>query len=263
MIELYINEIKDVTSYGNSCPIIIKADDNNTYVLKTRNDGTLLNRVDYGIFMEVLSYKLLQKFDFKNIPEIVYLIIDDDFIEDAKYKFENSKFEREQVALENIKSSKGLNLGVKWINNSEKYMGEVLSKDFKKETINYDAYIMNSDKNKSNPNILYCKDDRKNYLIDFGGAFEMLMAFDNIESKNALFEIPKYYAKFCFDRDYLLLDDIPSIPTIKNKVLKSEILEIISDIPNDWQPQKNKNEIADILSQRIGNKEIFNNEKTI
>lgn len=263
MNELYINEIKDVTSYGNSCPIIIKAEDNNTYVLKTRRDGTLLNRDDYGIFMEVLTYKLLQKFDFKNIPQIVYLIIDDDFIEDAKYKFENSLNEREQVALENIKNSKGLNLGVKWINNSEKYMGEVLGKDFKKETINYDGYIMNSDKEIDNPNILYCKDDRKNYLIDFGGAFEMLMAFDNIEGNNALFEIPKYYDKFCLDKRYLFFDDIHTTPTIKNKVHKNEILEIISEIPIKWQPHKIKDEIADILSQRIGNKEIFNNAKTV
>ena len=263
MNELYINEIKDVTSYGNSCPIIIKAEDNNTYVLKTRRDGTLLNRDDYGIFMEVLSYKLLQKFGFKQIAQIVYLIIDDDFIEDAKYKFENSKLEREQVALENIKNSKGLNLGVKWINNSEKYMGEVLSKDFKKETINYDGYIMNSDKEKGNPNILYCRDDRKNYLIDFGGAFEMLTASDNIEGDNALFEIPKYYDKFCFDKRYLLLEDIPNTATIKNKIHKSEILQLISEIPNDWQLHKIRNEIADILSQRIGNKEIFNNAKTI
>ena len=86
MQELYINEIKDVTSYGNSCPVIIKAEDNNTYVLKTRDDGTLADKVDYGIFIETLSYKLLQKFDFKQIPEIVYLKVDDDFIVDAKVK---------------------------------------------------------------------------------------------------------------------------------------------------------------------------------
>ena len=36
MKKLYINEIKDVTSYGNSCPIIVKADDNNTYVLNEK-----------------------------------------------------------------------------------------------------------------------------------------------------------------------------------------------------------------------------------
>jgi hypothetical protein len=263
MEKLYINEIKDVTSYGNSCPIIIKAEDNNTYVLKTRRDGTLLNRDDYGIFMEVLTYKLLNKFGFKNISKIVYLIIDDDLIEDAKYKFENSTNEREQVALQNIINSKGLNLGVRWIDNSEKYMGDTLSQKFQKATINYDGYIMNSDKCIDNPNILYCKDNNKHYLIDFGGAFEMLIAFDNVEGDNALFEIPQYYNKFCFDSDYLLYDKICTIPKIKNNISKDEILKLIDEIPNEWQTHNIKESIADIISQRVGNKEIFRDEKTI
>ena len=263
MKKLYINEIKDVTSYGNSCPIIVKADDNNTYVLKTRADGTLEDKVDYGIFMETLSYKLLQKFGFKNISQIEYLIIDDDFIKDAIFKFENSKNEREQVALVNIKNSKGINLGIKWIPNSEKYIDNNINQKLLKETINFDGYIMNSDRNKSNPNILYCRDDRKNYLIDFGGAFEMLMVFYTIEDENALFEIPHYYNKFCFDSDYLFLDKIKNIAIIKNKISKDEILELIFQIPEEWKPQNIKEEIADIISQRVGNKEIFKDEKTI
>ncbi len=257
MNKLYINEIKEVTSYGNSHPIIVKAEDNNTYVLKTRADGTLADKVDYGIFMETLSYKLLQKFGFKNIPDIEYLIIDDDFIEDAEFKFGKSTNDREQVALANIKSSKGLNLGVKWIDNSEKYIGNDLSNQFKKETINYDGYIMNSDRNKSNPNILYCRDDRKKYLIDFGGAFEMLMAFYVIESDIALFEISKYYDKFCFDNDYIFKNELDTVRIMKNKITVDEILELISELTSEWEPQKLKDEIAYIISQRVGNKEIF------
>jgi len=257
MNKLYINEIKEVTSYGNSHPIIVKAEDNNTYVLKTRADGTLADKVDYGIFMETLSYKLLQKFGFKNIPDIEYLIIDDDFIEDAEFKFGKSTNDREQVALANIKSSKGLNLGVKWIDNSEKYIGNDLSNQFKKETINYDGYIMNSDRNKSNPNILYCRDDRKKYLIDFGGAFEMLMAFYVIESDIALFEISKYYDKFCFDNDYIFKNELDTVRTMKNKITVDEMLELINELPSEWEPQKLKDEIAYIISQRVGNKEIF------
>lgn len=257
MQKLYIDEIKEVVSYGNSCPIKVKAGDGNTYVLKTRMDGTLLDKVDYAVFMETLSYKLLNKFRFTNIPQIEYLIIDDDFILDAEAKFTNSKDEREQVALANIKASRGLNLGVKWIKNSEKFIGDDLSKNFKKETINYDGYVMNSDRNEDNPNILYCRDDNKKYLIDFGGAFEMLMAFYIIEGNNALFEIPKYYNKYCFDKDYLLLNDIADITVISNQISKEEMLELIDELPEEWQPQKIKEEIADIISQRVGNKDIF------
>ena len=257
MQKLHIDEIKEVVSYGNSCPIKVKAEDGNTYVLKTRLDGTLSDKVDYAIFMETLSYKLLNKFRFINIPQIEYLIIDDEFISDAETKFGNSQNEREQVALANIKASKGLNLGVKWIKNSEKFIGDDLSKILKKETINYDGYIMNSDRNEDNPNILFCRDDNKKYLIDFGGAFEMLMAFYVIEGDTALFEIPKYYNKYCFDNDYLLLTDIADIPVISNQISKEEMIELIDELPEEWKPQKLKEEIADIISQRVGNKDIF------
>jgi len=207
--------------------------------------------------METLSYKLLNRFGFTNIPQIEYLIIDDDFIYDAEEKFANSQHERDQIALANIKASKGLNLGVKWIKNSEKYIGDDLSINFKKETINYDGYIMNSDRNEDNPNILFCRDDNKKYLIDFGGAFEMLMAFYMIEDENALFNIPNFYDKYCFDRDYLIKDDIDGVTVMSNQISKDEMLELINELPIEWEPQKLKDEIADIISQRIGNKEIF------
>lgn len=257
MKTLYINEIKEVTNYGNSHPIIIKAEDDCVYVLKTKADGTLEDKADYGIFIETLSYKLLQKFGFTNIPEIVYLIIDDDFIEDAKVKFEASKNDRDQVAFRNILASKGLNLGIKWINNSEKFIGTDLGKTLTKETINYDGYIMNSDRNQSNPNILFCRDDNKKYLIDFAGAFEMLLAFYTIEDDNAIFDVPEFYNKFCFDDDYLLNADIASVSVMNKKITKDEMMILIDELPEEWAPHKFKDEIAYIIAQRVGNKEIF------
>ncbi len=257
MKTLHIAEIKEVIGYGNSHPLRVKTEDNSTYVLKTRRDGTLADKNDYGIFIETLSCKLLQKFDFRHIPEIAYLVIDDDFIEDAKDKFEKSENDREQVALANIIASKGLNLGVKWIDNSEKYIGAELGKTLTKETINYDGYVMNSDRNRSNPNILFCRDDRRKYLIDFGGAFEMLMAFYTIEGDNAIFDVPQFYDKFCFDDDYLLDADIDGVSVLHNKISKDEITSMIDELPKEWEPHKIKDEIAYIISQRVGNKEIF------
>ena len=45
--------------------------------------------------------------------------------------------------------------------------------------------------------------------------------------------------------------------TIKNKISKAEIDELIDELPIDWEPHKLKDEIAYIISQRVGNKEIF------
>ena len=88
----------------------------------------------------------------------------------------------------------------------------------------------------------------RKYLIDFGGAFEMLVAFYIIEKDTALFEIPKFYNKFCFNDDYLLLDEVNGVTTIKNKISKAEIDELIDELPIDWEPHKLKDEIAHIIS---------------
>ena len=118
MQTLYINEYIDVTGYGASYPVIVKADDDSTYVLKTRYQSNLnldenehaRRLFDCSIYIETVSYLLLQTFGFEHIAEIVYLNIDDDAIADAEHRFNDLDNKREQMALENIQNSKGLNL---------------------------------------------------------------------------------------------------------------------------------------------------------
>lgn len=111
MEQLYINEFINVTSYGASCPVIIKID------------------------------------------------IDNDAIEDAKSRFGDSNTERDQMALQNIQNSQGLNLGVKWIENSEGAFGtlETLPKKIREMAINHDAYVMNPDRDESNSRTIEAK----------------------------------------------------------------------------------------------------------
>lgn len=253
---LNIDEFLQVTEEGNSCPVIIRASDGKEYVLKTRRDGTLEDKNDYGIFIETLSYLILQSFGFTNIPQIVILDIDDCAIEDAKFRFDNSDNEREQVALANIINSHGYNLGVEWIDKCE-IMTSLPSTSFLSDTINFDAWLMNADRTPKNPNILYCVSDFKHYLIDFGGAFEQLFAFYQIESDNALFEIPKFYNKYCFDDKYLFYSSLTSIKKRKAAKTKDEILALIKQMPKEWAPHKISEDIADIISQRIGRKDIY------
>jgi len=170
MKQLHINEFVAVTPYGASCPVVVKADDNNTYVLKTRYQSNLSlddNGVaeilkDCSVYIETLSYLLLQEFGFEYIPEIVYLTIDDDAVEDAKFRFLDSTNDREQMALVNIQNSKGLNLGVKWIENSEGAFDKFdsIPKNIREMAINHDAYVLNVDRHESNPNILHSKDNK-------------------------------------------------------------------------------------------------------
>jgi len=255
---LKIDRIIKVTPTGATNPIIIKAQNNKNYLLKTRYDGIFSDKKDYSIFMEVFSYKLLEYFEFKNIPQIDYLIIDDEFIDDASFSLGDN--ERDKQALTNIKNSKGVNLGVKWIENSEKSTN--YSNNLIEHTCNYDGYLMNSDREQDNPNILYSATLNKNFLIDFGNAFETLFVFDDIISKESLFKIPVYYNKFCFDNRYLFYDKISDIKKYRKKVNKDILENIINEIPEEWQPHKYKDEIIDIIYHRIGNKRIFD-EKTL
>lgn len=265
MQQLHINEFINVTAYGASSPVIIKADDNNTYVMKTRyqsnlsldNNGVAEILKDCSVYIETLSYLLLQELGFEYIPEIVYLVIDEDALEDAKFRFKDSS-QREQMALENIEKSKGLNLGVRWIENSEGAFDKFdsIPKKIREMAINHDAYVMNVDRDTSNPNILFSKDNNKFYLIDFGNAFDTLGVFDDLY-KNSNIDISQWFDKYIFDMHYLFFSEINSMVKYKKRFSQDEILNIMSRLPSDWKPVEENQKIAEILSRRIGNKEIF------
>ena len=255
MKTLLIDEILDIPTIGASCPIKVVAEDGEIYLLKTKYDGIWQDKISYGIYCETLAYKLLKLNNFLDIPDIVYLKIDDDFISDAKYRFDKSEDEREQVALQNIINSKGLNLGVKWIEDAEKYIYP--TDKFIQTTINYDGYLLNSDREELNPNIIYSKIENKNYLIDFGNSFECLMIFDDDLRKT------DYYNKYGFDDNYLFKDKIQVLSMLDLDISQEDIENIIASLPQEWNLHKFKSEINDIVINRINNKEIFNNETVI
>lgn len=257
MKTLLIDKILYVTDYGATCPVVIKAEDGNKYVLKTQYDGLISDKNIDFIFVELFAYKLLQKSGFKDIPDVVYLKFDDFFLQNAKERFSNSNNKREQSALKNILNSTYLNIGVLWIDDSEKFVDA--TDYFINTTINYDGYVLNSDRSKENPNILYSITEDKNYLIDFGNSFESTTLFNNEYENNK--EI--IYSKFSFDKNYLFLDKIDNIKILKQNITQEEISNILNELPNEWIVDKYKKELTDIVFKRMNNKEIFQNEKTI
>lgn len=266
MQQLFVNEYIDVTQYGASCPVVIKASDGNTYVLKTRyqsNLNTDENEIasvllDASIYIESLTYLLLQNIGFEYIPEIALIDIDDSAINDAARKFDISSTQREQMALKNISYSKGLNLGIKWIEDSEGAFSkfEKIPKRLYETAINYDAYVLNVDRDESNPNVLFSKKDNKFYLIDFGNAFEHLSVFEDIYSDGDS-NLNEVFDKFIFDEYYLFFEHVTKATKYRKTFSQSEILDIMSELPSQWKPNSISDHIAKVLSKRIGNKEIF------
>lgn len=162
------------------------------------------------------------------------------------------------MALNNILNSKGLNLGVKWIEDSEGVFDNIdeIPKYLYETAINFDAYVLNVDRSKSNPNVLFSNKDKKFYLIDFGNAFDCLTIFEDIY-QNGDINLTKLFNKVIFDEHYLFFKNISKSTKYNIKFLEKDILDIINKLPNDWKPNSIKEDIVKLLTNRIGNKEIF------
>ena len=248
--------IKDA-GFGGTCPIIVRANDKE-YVLKTREDGT--NPKDLGVFNELLSYHLIDYFDMNIAPqEIVYLFIDENFIEMAEIAYNEGVIKKE--SLDYIKESKGFNIGVEYLHNAmEPLDGKIKNDSFIKKLVHIDNYVMNCDRAEDNINILQDKSNlRKYYAIDFGNALVDGDLYEKIINKdiNILTSGVFENCNVTQSKRYILRKDTErlvkrgrrnkqSFTTIRNILDK-----IVEDFPPDWEPLKYKNDILDVIACRI------------
>lgn len=259
-----INRINKVMGYGATYPIHIVADDSKDYILKTK----IRNFDDSGfipsskeLFTELFSYLYLHTLKIKKpcIPNICLLEVTEETLNLAK-KLEKGD-ERDKAAYENLKISKGLNLGVEFIHNTSKIFSQLnCSQEFKRLAINYDARLMNTDRNKSNPNILE-NPNGEYWLIDFGLALDMGNLFDNLQSKIGLFGANEdYFDKCCFD-DYIFNEiQRKNVKILRQKIDKDSILNLIQktcQIISLLQENDEQDYLAQIISMREKSKRIF------
>jgi hypothetical protein len=266
-IKLYFIDkiIKDV-GFGASAPIIVSANDKE-YVLKTKEDG--MQPKSLGIFNEILAYQLITFLDYKIAPqEVVYLIIDDNFIEMAEVAFREGLIKEESY--ENIKESHGINIGIEYIHTAMQPSGNIGNKSFIKDIAHLDNYIMNCDRSQDNINILQDKiDNRRYYAIDFGNALadgiggELYNKIIN-EDTDIFSE-----GKFCrcnvtLSGRYSIKNDVKKLikrgRIIKHdfNTIRDTLHKIIDGFPDDWEPVKYKSVIVDIITRRMKSREIFN-----
>lgn len=257
-----ITRIVRVMGYGMSCPIHIVADDNKDYILKTKiaklDDDDNLQISAKELFTEIFSYLYLRVLGVSYIPKFCLLEVVDETLNLAQ-KFANGD-DRDKQALQNLTHSKGLNLGVAYIENANKLNLTNFAQDFIKNTINYDARLMNTDRDSSNPNILQDLSGKK-WLIDFGIAFDTLALFDNLISQSSLFNNPNeiYFDKCCFST-YIFNENVRRSTAFVQKALP---LEIINDITNyvcaivPLLDNDAKQCLSQIIAQRQSSKRIF------
>ncbi|ECL2859676.1 hypothetical protein FYZ18_02410 [Campylobacter jejuni] len=251
-----ISNIIRVTDYGASCPLEVSIKDNSKFILKTKYNSVC--GTEKSLFAELFSYLYLQQIGFKNISSIALLKIDDNTIKLADNKLKNGT-QRDKEALENIKNSKGLNLGISYIFNASKIYPSELTNKFKNYTCLYDGILMNSDREFKNPNILI-DDYKKIFLIDFGLAFDILKALELI--LNNEINSNQYFNKNIFDKNYLLFGYLENITINKKKLNCQEILDIINAIPSEWLSLSSaeKQALSNMIYKRQGRKAIYSYE---
>lgn len=261
---LRIVSIIKPAGFGGSKPIIVTANDDKTYVLKTREDGT--NPKDLGIFNELLGYQLHDFLDFNISPQsICYFFINDDFIEMADNALKQGIIEEESYLY--IKDSKGVNIGIEYIENAMEIIDyESLSNVFKKTTMQLDNYIMNYDRVKdSNPNILQDKyDKRKFYAIDYGNALADGFLYRKIqETELDMFDAGKYSScnALLSSKRYMFRNETS---LMSYKQLKGDLAtitdflnDIINKMPPEWEILVYRKQLIEVIALRLLEKKIF------
>lgn len=259
-----ISRIVRVMGYGMSCPIHIIADDGKDYILKTKiaqlDDDDNIQISAKELFTEIFSYLYLHTLGALHIPKVCLLEVTDETLRLAQ-KFANGD-DRQKQALQNLKHSKGLNLGVAYIENANKsFVVNDFAKVFIKRTINYDARLMNTDRDFGNPNILEDLSGEK-WLIDFGMAFDTLALLDNLTDKTLLVKDEpneNYFNKCCFGT-YIFSEAIRSDTARIKKALPAETISNITHyVCNiiDLLDDNSKQCLAQIITKRQSSKRIF------
>jgi len=249
----HIQSIVKDAGFGGTRPIIVKANDKE-YVLKTREDGT--NPKDLGVFNELLSYHLIYYYKMNIAPqEIIYLFIDDNFIEMAEVAYRGRIIKEE--SLEYIKESKGFNLGIEYLHNAMEPLNEnITNMSFVKDLVHIDNYVMNCDRSQGNINILQDKSDlRRYYAIDFGNAladgklYEKILNGDTNILTTGIFN----NCNATLSGRYILKEDTKRLVKRgrRNKeeisTIRNILEEIVDEFPPDWEPINHKNVISKYL----------------
>jgi len=259
----HIQSIVADAGFGGTCPIIVKANDKE-YVLKTREDGT--NPKDLGVFNELFSYQLIHYFELNIAPqEIVYLYIDESFIEMAEVAYTEQIIKEE--SLQYIRDSLGFNLGIEYLHNAMAPRNEeVTNKTFIKDIVHIDNYVMNCDRTEGNINILQDKSNLQRYFaIDFGNAladgklYEKILNGDTDILTTGIFNNcnATQSGRYILKRNTETLVKRGRINKEKMSTIHNMLETIVEEFPPDWEPVNHKNVILEVIAHRLKSKEIF------
>lgn len=200
---------------GGSLPAIVKADDGFLYVLKFRGAG----QGKMALIAEFIGCEIARAIGL-NVPELVFMNLDESF----------SKTEPDEEIQDLLKFSVGLNLGLHFLSSAITFDPLVTNVDAitASKIVMLDSIISNIDRTDKNPNLLHW--NKELWVIDNGASFYF---HHNWETwKNHLTRT------FPLIKDHVLVKRAERLSEaateIKHLLTQEKVLEIISEIPEDW-----------------------------
>ena len=207
----YVHPLRE----GGSLPAIVKADDGFLYVLKFRGAG----QGKKALIAEFIGGEIARALGLK-VPELVFMNLDDSF----------SKTEPDEEIQDLLKFSVGLNLGLHFLSSAITFDPLVSTVDAitASKVVLLDSIISNIDRTAKNTNLLHWNNEL--WVIDNGASFYFHHDWKNW--KNHLSRT------FPLIKDHVLLPKATLLKEasteIQNAINSNKIIEIVSNIPEDW-----------------------------
>lgn len=231
---------------GSSLPVIAGASDGNTYVIKLRGagDGVAANVVEW--LASKLGYLL-------DIPVIcpVFLVIGE--------ALENQVGDPEVSEL--IARSRGLNLGTPYLEDASPFdnrAAQDLADDHKNAIFLYDLFLLNIDRNASNPNMIWHRGELK--CLDYSSALTIRSVITQENYREHV--VLRHLKRHPFYRTPIMPYDF--INRLR-QVADDGIRQIVGELPDEWikrlplasEPRETRKKIGARLSDRKNHGEVL------
>lgn len=255
MREVWIKRVIGSSDYGGTRPVWVLCSDEQEYLLKFIDDGSECRGL--SLINECLGYEIARR-SFEKIPtpETVLVKIGEEDILLFEDAYRNGAIEEE--SLNYAARSIGRNLGIKKIPHAIK-ADTGFTRLFGDQLRSLDNYVMNRDRYRENPNILYSASEKEYFAIDFGLAMLEHRAVEAMEDGyfgDCQMPCMNCDASLGGGTRYLLETYKHLLQKTDTEHTEGIIGKILGQCPNEWEALKWKEKIIELIGYRMVNREI-------
>jgi len=218
---------------GSSLPLIVGGSDGHKYVVKLRGSGE-------GVLANVVEFLSLKLGRLAQIPvlEPLCLLVETDFAKKAN----------DPEIRELLEKSAGINFGTKYVEAASVYNEQrapVIAPELKNNIFLYDLFLLNIDRNASNSNIIFNRDDL--WCLDYASAVTMRNAVAGKSYKELA--LLKEIKRHLFYRDHI---NAYSFIRKFKEIPDGNMGDMIDELPEEWLYSLNMTkETKSVISKKL------------